>query len=242
MPNSTLFNILSSRGWGSQAARAALAAATAHLRSLSPHDAGSQLAYQTGDGWGVLHLLPLWFSEYEQASLLSLVIERGRESCGTTALMNLLTADGMTPLHIFASYCANLSLTKMVLREHPPSLAVLAIHGATPLHLAEIYRGSTSEHAVFLRAASTAYNASNLVALEAVCDGSSPYLALEIRRQAIALRAAVAICLNRQEEAPSALSSVETGVALSLLERVRDFGRVGNSSDLLRRVLEYLGS
>ena len=75
----------------------------------------------------------------------------------------------------------------------------------------------------------------------ALCGGSSPYLAREIRRQATALRASVAICLNRQEEAPSALSSVEASVALSLLERVRDFARVGNSSDLLRRVLEYVG-
>ena len=52
---------------------------------------------------------------------------------------------------------------------------------------------------------------------------------------------AVAICLNRQEKAPSAVSSAEGGVALSLLCRLRDFGRVGNSSDVLRRVFEYVG-
>ena len=51
----------------------------------------------------------------------------------------------------------------------------------------------------------------------------------------------VAISLNRQESAPSAVSSVEAGVALSLLRRVRDFGRVGGSSDLLRVVFKFVG-
>ena len=60
-------------------------------------------------------------------------------------------------------------------------------------------------------------------------------------RQTIALRAAVAISLNRQEAAPSALDSVEASDALSLLERLRDVGRVGDSSDLLRVVLSFVG-
>ena len=114
-------------------------------------------------------------------------------------------------------------------------------NGDTPLRPAERYHSSTSENVVFFRAASAAFDASNIVALVALCGGSSPHLARGIRRQATALRAAVAICLNRQEEAPSAVSSVEAGVALSLLERLRDFGRVGDSSDLLRVVLEFVG-
>jgi len=172
--------------------------------------------------------------------LLSLVIERGRESCGTTALMNLRTIYCATPLHYFAYYYSDLSLTKVVLREHPPSLAVLTNGGRTPLHSAESNDGYP-ENAVFFCAASALFNASNFVALQALCGGSSPYLSREFRRHATALRAAVAICLNRQEEAPSAVSSVEASVALSLLERVRNFGRVGTSSDLLRVVFEYVG-
>jgi len=276
MPHSTLFNILRSAIWGSKAEQAAaLAAATAHLQRLSFVDAGSQLTYHDGAGKGVLHLLAVWFSECEQASsFLSLVIERDRESCGTTVLTGLADALGETSLHSSAGYCSDLSLTKIVLREHPPSLAVLDINGRTPLRTAENVYGSTSSRAVFFRTATAAYNTSNFVALEALCGGSSPYLSSEIHRQAIdlrvavaiclnrqeelppaltylvsevrkqvraSLRAAVAICLNRQEEAPSALITVEAGVALSLLERLRDFGRVGNSSDLLRAVLEFVG-
>ena len=243
MVHSTIFIILVSAMNGSRAAKAAaLAAATAHLLSLSLHDTGNQLMYQDEAGYGVLHLLAWWFSACEQAaSFLSLVIERGRESCGTTDLMSLTTnANRRTPLHCFAYSCSDLSLTKMVLREHPPSLVALNNGGWTPLGFAKLNHGSTSEFAVFFRTTTTAYNTSNLVTLEALC-GSSPYLSREIRRQTIALRAAVAICLNRQEATPSGLSSVEAGVALSLLERVRDFGRVGNSSDVLRRVLEYVG-
>ena len=118
--------------------------------------------------------------------------------------------------------------------------ACLCSNGDTPLRLAERYHGSTSENAVFFRAATAAYNASNLVALQTLC-GSSPYLSPEIHKQTVALRAAVAISLNRQEAAPSAVSSVEAGVALSLLGRLRDVGRVGDSSDLLRVVLDFVG-
>ena len=119
--------------------------------------------------------------------------------------------------------------------------AYLCSNGNTPLRLAERYHSSTSENAVFFRAASAAFNASNLVALQTLCGGSSPYLARGIHRQATALRVTVAIYLNRQEGAPSALDSVQAGVALSLLGRARDFGRVGNSSDVLRVILEYVG-
>ena len=243
MPNSTLFNILYSARHGSPAERAAaLVTATAYLQSLFSPDTGRQLTYQGGLGRGVLHLLALFFLASEQATpFLLLVIERSRESCGTVVLMSLLTNGRLTPLHYFASTYSDLSLTKVVLREHPSSLTVLDNDGDTPLHYAESYHGSNSERAVFFRAATAAYNASNYVALVALCDGSSPYLAREIRRQAIALRAAVAISLNRQEAAPSALSSAEAGGALSLLGRLRDFGRVGNSSDLLRIVLEFVG-
>ena len=238
MANDTLYNLLNSASWGSPAEKAAaLLAAIAYLQSLPSYDTGSQLTYRGGNGRRVLHLLAGWFSACEQAaSLLSLVMERGRQSCGTTALMSHTTASGRTPLHYFAFNCSDLSLTKMVLREHPPSLAVLDNYGYTPL-----YYASTSERADFFRAATAAFNTSNLVAFQTLCDSSSPYLAREISRQAIALRAAVAICLNRQEEAPSAPSSVKAGIALSLLERVRDFGRAGNSSDLLRLVLEFVG-
>ena len=239
MVNSTLHKLLFyARGGFPAVKAAALVAATAHLQSLSSHDAGNQLTYC---GWGVLRLLAWRFSACEQAaSFLSLIIERGRESGGTTALMSL-TNGGWTPLHSFAYFCSDLSLAKVVLREHPPSLAVLTNRGRTPLRLAEISHGSTSENAVFFRAASAAFNASNLVALAALCGGSSPYLSHAIHRQAIALRAAVVISLNRQEETPSAVSSIEAGVALSLLGHLRDFGRMGDSSDLLRVVLEFLG-
>ena len=240
MVPSTLFNILWTARFGTPAEKAAaLVDAVAHLQSLSNPDAANQLLHRGDYGRGVLHLLAWRFSACEQtASLLSLVIERGRESCGTTALVSLRTIYGSTPLHHFVNFCSNLSLTKMVLREHPPSLAVLDNGGKTPLHRAEPIYGSTSERVIFFLAATTAFNASNFAALEALCGGSSPYLA---RMQAIALRAAVAISLNRQEEAPSALDSVEASVTLSLLERVRDFGRVGDSSDLLRVVLSFLG-
>jgi len=242
MPDSTLFNFLLSVMNSSKAEQdAALVAVTANLRSLSSLDTARQLMYRGGLGMGVLHLLA-FFRECEQAaSLLSLVIERGRESCGTTALMNLTSNNGATPLHSFAGYCSDLSLTKMVLREHPPSLTVLNNLGRNPLIIAELNYGSTPENAVFFRAASAAFNASKLTTLVTLCDGSSPYLAREILGQETSLRAAVAICLNRQEEAPSALDSVEADVALSLLERLRDFGRVGNSSDLLRVVLSFVG-
>ena len=243
MVHSTLFNLLYSATNGSWAEKdAALVAVTANLRSLPSPDAGSQLTHRGGGGKGVLHLLPRRFWKCEQAgSFLSLAIERGRESCGATALLSLRTNYGATPLHYFAYYCRNLSLTKMVLREHPPSLAVLTNGGWVPLRSAQSMHGSTSEVAAFFRTMSVAFNASNFVALQTLCDGSSPYLSLEIRKQTIALRAAVAICLNRQEEAPSALISAEFGIALALLERVRDFGRIGNSSDLFRRVIEYVG-
>ena len=244
MVHSTLWNLLFTARLGTPAEQAtALAAAIVYLQSLPPPNAGSQLMYRGGGGWGVLHLLALRrFSSCEQAaSFLALIIERGRESCGTTSLMGLRTVRGATPLHSFAYYCRDLSLTKMVLREFPLSLTVLNNYGRTPLNYAESQHGSTSEFAVFFRAASALFNASNLVALETLCDGSSPYLSRELRRQATSLRAAVAISLNRQEEAPSALSSVEAGVALSLLGRLRNFGRVGDSSDLLRVVLSFVG-
>jgi len=246
MADSTLFNLLWTARDGSLAEKsAALFAAIVHLQSLPPHDAGRQLLYQGAWGRGVLHLLASWrFSECEQAaSFLSLVIERGRESCGTTVRTSLLDAGGRTALHTFARFCSDLSLTKVVLREHPPSLTLLTNYpyGRTPLNYAESIYGSTSENAVFLRAATAAFNASNFVALQTLCGGSSPYLSREIHRQATSLRAAVAISLNRQEAAPSALSSVETGIALSLLGRLRNFGRVGDSSDLLRVVLEFVG-
>jgi len=243
MPAFTIFNLLYGASLGTPAERAAaLAAAIAYLPTLSSPVAGRQLTFRHGSGWGVLHLLPAFFWKCEQAALfLSLVIERGRESCGTTALMSLTDIVGQTPLHYFAGDCYDLSLPKMALREHPPSLAVLDNDGRTPLYYAENYYSHNPENAVFFRAATTAYNTSNFVALVALCGGSSPYFARELRRQATSLRAAVAICLNRQEEAPSALSSVEAGVTLSLLERVRDFGRVGNSSDLFRVVLSFVG-
>jgi len=243
MADSTLYSIFWTARYGSPAEKAAaLAAATVYLLSLSPHDACNQLTYRGRNSRRVLHLIAVWFSECEQiASLLSLVIERGRESCGTPVLMSLRTNYGDTPLHSFAGNCSDLSLTKVVLREFLPSLTVLTNNGWTPLHYAELVHGSTSERVFFFRAASAAFNASKLVVLQTLCDGSSPYLSREIHRQTIALRAAVAICLNRQEEAPSAVSSVEAEVALSLLGRLRDFGRVGDSSDLLRVVLEFLG-
>jgi len=276
MPASPLFNILNSVWDGSPAEQAAaLVAAIAYLLSLLLPDTGSQLMYQGEFGRTVLHLLALrGFSACEQAApFLSLIIERGRESCGTTTLMSLTDILGATPLHFFARCCSDFSLTKVVLREYPPSLAVLDNDGETPLNFAVSPYGITSECADFLRAATAAYNSSNLVALEALCGGSSPYLSSAIhwqknslraavaiclnrqeevpsalsiltrtiRRQATAFRAAIAISLNRQEEAPSAMDSVEAAVALSLLGRLRDFGRVGNSSDLLRVVLSFVG-
>ena len=243
MPDSTLYNILNSAGDGSPAEKdAALVDAIAHMQPPPLPGTSRQLMYRGGGDEGVLHLLPAYFRECEQAApFLSLVIERGRESCGTTALMSLTDTDGDTPLHCFAYFTSDLSLTKMVLREHPPSLAVLNNDGRTPLHHAGIFRGSTSERVVFFRAATAAYTDSNFVDFERICGGSSPYLARELGKQATALRVAVNICLKRQEEAPSVLSSPETGVALALLSLVRDFGRDRHSSDLLRRVLEYVG-
>ena len=42
--------------------------------------------------------------------------------------MNLpLAPHGITPLHHFARYCPNVALAKVVLREHPPSLAALLL-------------------------------------------------------------------------------------------------------------------
>jgi len=76
----------------------------------------------------------------------------------------------------------------------PSPLVVLTNGGSTPLHIAELNYGSSSEITVFFRAATAAFNASNFVALEVLCSGSSPYLARELRKQAISLRAAVAIC------------------------------------------------
>jgi len=237
----TLWNLLWTARDGSPAEKAAaLAAAIARLQSLSSPNAGDQLTYRGNFGQGVLHLLAWRFSECEQAaSFLSLVIERGRASCGTTNLMSRTTIEGSTPLHHFAYYCSDLFLTKVVLREFPPSLttlATLANYGDTPLRYAE-YHGRNSEVAVFFRAASAAFNTSNFTTLVTLCDGSSPYL----RWHKNSLRAAVAISLNRQEAAPSALDSVEASDVLSLLERLRDFGRVGDSSDLLRVVLSFVG-
>jgi len=240
MPDSILFILLWTARWGTKAEKAAaLADATVYLRSLPSHDAGNQLLYRGRHGWRVLHLLPLSFLECEQAApFLLLAIERGRESRGTTALM-ALTGDsyGKTPLHHFARCCPDLSLTKMVLREHPPSLTVLTHDRRTPLRFAEDNQGITPKRAVFFRATAAAFSASDFVALEALC-GSSPYLAREISRQAIALRAAVAICLDRLDAAPSALISCESGVALAMLGRVRAADGAGH---LLRRVLEYVG-
>ena len=241
MPDFSLFLILYSARDVSQAEKAAaLTDATVGLQSLSPPAAGRQLMCQGFDGRGVLHLLALWFSACEQAApFLSLIIERGRESCGTNALMSLAPINRFTPLHCFARNCSDLSLTKMVLREHPPSLNVLNNDGRTPLRIAENRYGSSTERAVFFRAASAAYNTSNLAAFEALCGGPSPYLAREILRQEIALRAAVAICLKRSEAAPSALISRESGVALSILGRVRDADGAGH---LLRYVLDFVGT
>ena len=187
---------------------------------------------------GVLHLLALFSACVQDASFLSLIIERGRESCGTTALMSLTTIGGETPLQYFAFNCSDLSLTKMVLREHPPSLTVLTNNGRTPLRCAEFGHGSTSDVAVFFRATSAAFNTSNLVALQALCGNSSPYLARELGRQTTALRSAVAISLKRPEAVPSALISRESGVALAILGRVRAADGAGH---LLRCIFDFVG-
>jgi len=188
----------------------------------------------------VLHLLAIEFSESEQAAyLLSLAIERGRESCGTTLKMNLPNVYRRTLLHLFARFCSDLSLTKMVLREYPPSLIALTNDGETPLHFAEQSHGSESEIAVFFSAATAAYDAPDFVTAEVFCGGSSPYLSRELDRQAIALRSAVTICLNRlNETAPSALTSRKSTVALTIIGRIRASDGAGH---LLRRILDYVG-
>ena len=72
-----------------------------------------------------------------------------------------------------------------------------------------------------------------------------PFLSLTgVRKQSASVKRRGIKSLPRytgQDEAPSAVSSVEAEVAFSLLGRLRDFGRVGNSSDLLRIVLEFVG-
>ena len=250
MADSTLFDLLYSAKLGNQAEKtAALAAATAYLLSRSPLEAGGQLMYQNEQGMGLLHLLARRFSAGAKsaalstltASFVALVIERSRESCGTAAVMSVTNGNGRTPLHSFASSCADLCLTKVVLREHPPSLVVLNDNNRFPLDLAEGSRGGSSEYRRLFRAAHAAFDASNFAALQRICGGPSPYLTLELLNQETALRTAVAICVNRQEEAPAALTSVKAAVALELLRRAREVGRVGNSSDLLRRILEYVG-
>ena len=244
---SDLFNILWTVWLGSPAEKStALTSAAEHLRSLSPSGAAGQLTYRGGSGRGVPHMLPLVGSSVPAQAIpfLSLMLERSRESCGATALMSLVDVYGRTPLHYFAYYGVDLRSTKMVLREHPPSLSVLNTFGSTPLRVASIFPGRSPERAgraAFFRAAAAAFASSDLVALEALCGGSSPYLSREIGRQATSLSIAVAISLNRQESAPSPLPSPSTAAALSLLFRLRDFGRAGDSSDLLRRVLEYVG-
>ena len=223
---------------------ARFAAATTHLLSLSPSDTGKQLSYQEPVG-GLTSLMFIPCGPSEEADiLLSLMLERGREKSSTTTnQMDLRTSGGWTPLHIFAYDSSDLSNVEAVLLEYPPALLARTsstFGSKTPLHLAESVHGDP-EITELLRDASAAFTTRDFVTIERICGGSSPYLDRELAKQATALRTAVAICLNRQEEAPSDLISPETGVALALLGRLRDFGRIGNSSDLLRRVLEYVG-
>ena len=228
---------------------ALLSAATSHLLSLSPTVAGQQLLYQLPSlRFTSLMLLPLVLACEQAAILLALMLEMGRECSSTTNQMDLRDYCGRTPLHHFACYCPDLSLVNMVVLEHPPALLVRSITadgGRTPLQLAAsldaVHGKGNPDVAVLLSATAAALAASNYVEIERVCGGSSPYLDRELAKQAIDVRVAVAICLNRQEAAPTPLASPETGVALALLGRVRDFGRARYSSDLLRRVLEYVG-
>ena len=69
------------------------------------------------------------------------MIEKGRESCGTAVPMSLRN-NHETPLHCFAFDCSDLSLTKTVLREHPPSLTVPDLYNNTPLQRVESHHGS----------------------------------------------------------------------------------------------------
>ena len=245
MSDSVLFTILLQLYYANRSdVPAILSAASTHLLSLSPSDACLQLTYPSpSSGERVLMLLPEFAGCPEFAPFLSLVIKRGRECCNMTNQLDLRDSRGWTPLHYFAFFCSDLSLIKVVLRERPPSLFVRVLVAGTPLQASESRYASLGnlEQSAFFRAVTADFNASNFVAIERACGGSSPYLDREICRQATALRVAVVLCLNRQEEAPSAPSSVKAGVAISLLCLLRDFGRVRNSSDLLRRVLEYVG-
>ena len=231
MVHSTLFLILYSARRGTSAVKAiALADAAVCLQSLSSPETGSQLTYQGAGDMGVVHLLAFFFSGCEKAApFLSLVVERGRESCVTAVLMELRDIDGVTPLHLFAYFCSDLSLTKMVLREHPPSLAALNNDGETPLHIAEHSNSEDPATAALVRAAAAAYAASDYASLATVCGGSSPFLDREISRQATDLRAAIAICLNRPEA---------SGAALAMLGRVQAADGAGH---LLRYVLDFVG-
>jgi hypothetical protein len=166
------------------------------------------------------------------------MLELGREYSSTTNQMDLRDCFGSTPLHYFAFYCSDISLTKMVVLEHPPALLArtdTATGSLTPQQLAESEHSSHDNPAVtaFLDAVTAAYNTTNYVAIERICGGSSPFLVRELSKQANTLRASVAICLKRQEEAPSAFVSRETRVVLSILGAF--------CPDLVRRVLEYVG-
>ena len=241
-PDSALCNILRQLfGADPSDHPAILSAATSHLLSRTPADAEKQLLYQRPNtGYTSLILLAVATSCSEAAPLLTVMLERGREYSSTTNQLDLRDSLGMTPMHYFAYCCPHLTLTKKVLLEHPPSLAVLDIYGCTPLHFADNVQGDP-EITELLRDATAAFMNRDFVAIERICGGSSPYLSRELGKQATALRVAVNICLKRQEEAPSDLISPETGVALALLGLVRDIGRDRHSSDLLRRVLEYVG-
>ena len=173
----------------------------------------------------------------EATPLLTLMLELGREYSSTTNQMDLRDCFGRTPLHNFVGDCSDLSLIKMVVLEHPPALVVRTnahpgecYDSLTPLQSADFH---DSEVIAFLEAVETAYNTSNYAAIGSICGGSSPFLVRELGKQANTLRASVAICLKRQEEAPSALVSRETRVVLSILGAF--------CPDLVRCVLEYAG-
>ena len=221
-----------------------LSAATSHLLSLPPTVAGQQLVYQSPSvelTSLMLLSLPAVNMYKEAAPLLTLMLKLGRENSSTTNQMDLRDGENWTPLHFFATNCSDLSLTKMVLLEHPPALLVRTnadtgrFSSLTPLQCAEHVDAyhDNPDVAVLLRAVTDAYNTTNYVAIESICGGSSPYLVREISKQANTLRASVAICLKRQEEAPSALVSRETRVVLSILGAF--------CPDLVRCVLEYAG-
>ena len=242
MPNSALYTILRPLDYADPSDYPALlSAATSHLLSLPHSVAGQQLTYQDpGSGRTSLMLLShLAVSRCpEAAHLLTLMLELGREYSSTTNQMVLRDEDNWTPLHHFAYDCSDLSLTKMVVLEHPPALVVLSSTGGggTPLQLAECATSShdNPEVPAFLDAVTDAYNTLNYVAIEGICGGSSPFLVRELSKQAKTLRASVAICLNRHEAAPSTiLVSRETRVVLSILGAF--------CPDLVRRVLEYVG-